>query len=79
MVAVKCSYQTKLPWKMGSTLQCRINTSMFFAIYWQPCLAYTVFFMGSLFGPTDIFLAVTIRFNFLRHETPQAEQIQKWL
>jgi len=46
MIAAECSYQTKLPWKMGHILQCRVNTFMFFALYWQPCLAYTEFSYG---------------------------------
>jgi len=66
MIPAECNYQTKLPWKMGPILQCRENTHMFFALYWQPCLAHTVFFMGCLFRPTDIFLAITIRLNVMR-------------
>lgn len=79
MIAEECNHQAKLPWEKGPILQYRVNTHMFFALYWQPCLAHTVFFMGCPFRPTDIFFAITIRLNFLRHETPQAEQIQKWL
>jgi len=80
MIAEECNYQTTLPWKMRPILQCRVNTRMFFCALLATLFGtHSIFFMGCLFRPTDIFLAITIRLNFIRHETPKEEQIQKWL
>lgn len=49
MITAEYSYQMKLPRKMGPILQCSVNTYMFFALYWQPCLAYTEFLWVACF------------------------------